>query len=104
MWPSIKPATGWLLRDLPDNPAGVPGGEHAVRDVPRDHAPAPDDRLRADLHAGADDRPAADPYIATDLDGLGELLLPAQVGVHRVRGCVDLDRRAKQREVSDLHQ
>src|SRR5262245_41377806 len=104
MRPWTKPAKGWLLRDLPDSPAGVPGGEHAVRDVPRDHAPGPDDRLRADLHAGAEDRPAADPHIGTDLDGPGELLPPAQVGVHRVRGGVELDRRAEQREVSDLHQ
>src|SRR5215471_5037479 len=103
MRPSTKLATLWLLRDLPDNPAGVPGGEHAVRDVPGDHAPSPDDRLRAELHAGADDRPAADPHIGTDLDGLGVLLLAAQFGVQRVRGGVDLDRRAEQREVSDLH-
>src|SRR5215510_10167027 len=72
----LIPARVWLLRDLPDNPAGVPGGEHAVRDVPRDHAPGPDDRLRADLHAGAEDRPAAHPHIGTDLDGPGELLPP----------------------------
>src|SRR5262245_22607298 len=104
MRPSTKPAEGWLLRDLPDNPAWVPGSEHAVRDVPRDHAPGPDDRLRADIPAGADDRPAAHPHIGTDLDGLGELLPPAQVGVHRVRGGVDLHRRAEQREVTDLDQ
>jgi hypothetical protein len=39
---------------------------------------------------------------AADLDGLGELLLAAQFGVQRVRGGVDLDRWAEQREVADL--
>ena len=28
-----------LLRDLSDDPARIPGSEHAFRDVPRDHAP-----------------------------------------------------------------
>ena len=65
-----------LVRDLPDDPAGGPGGEHPVRDVPRDHAPRPDDCLRADPHAGAKDRPAADPHIRPDLDGLGVFLPP----------------------------
>jgi hypothetical protein len=88
--------------DFPNQPTRIPGSEHAVRDVPRDDASGPDYRLRADIHARANDRPAADPHIRADLDGLAELLLPTQFGVHWVRGRVDLHRRPEQREVANL--
>src|SRR5262249_6363056 len=101
MRPSTTPAKGWLLRNLPNDPARIPGSEHAVRDVPRDHAPGPDNRLRADLHAGADDRPAADPHIGTDLDGLAVLLLGARVAVQGGGGGVVWEGGAKRREASD---
>src|SRR5207244_1820876 len=70
----------------------------------RHDAPGPDDRLRADLHARADDRTTADPNIRPDLDRFGELLLSTQFGVHRMSGRVDLHRRSELSTVADLHQ
>src|SRR5947209_18725675 len=93
-----------LLRYLPNDPARVAGSEHPVWDVPGDHTPRPDDCPGTDPHAWADDRPTADPHIRPDLDGPGILLPPAQFGVHRVGGRVDLHLRAEQREVADPHQ
>src|SRR5258706_478992 len=83
------------LPDLPNDPPGIPGGEHPAGDALRDDVSRADARLRADLHPGTDDRTTADPHIGPDLDGLGELLFPAQFGIHRVCGGVDLDRRAE---------
>src|SRR5438034_295559 len=99
----VPSLSGCLRRDLPDNPARIPGSEHSCWDVSGYDTSGPDDRLRADFHTGADDNPTSDSYIRADLDGLGELLLAAKFGVHRVRGGVDLHDRTEQREVANLH-
>src|ERR1700735_5137371 len=91
-----------LFCDLSNYPARVSSSEYSVRHVPRDHAPSTNNGLRADLHARADNRPAADPHIRPDLDWLGKLLLPAQFSFHGMSGGVNLDRRAEQGEVPDL--
>src|SRR5262249_43120279 len=96
VWPS-------LFRDLPDDPARVAGREHAVGDVPRDHAARPDDRPRSDLHAGTNNRPSSDPHVRADVDRLGELLPPSQFGVHRMGGGVNLHGRPEQGVVADGH-
>ena len=64
--------------------ANTPSGMSLVTTLP-----APMTDFEPITNAGTEDRPAADPHIGTDLDGPGELLRPAQVGVHRVRGGVD---------------
>jgi len=69
------PDGGCILRDLLDHPARIARSEYAIRDVPRDDAPRPDVGLRTDLYDGADDHPAAAPYIGTDLDGLAQVRL-----------------------------
>ena len=73
-------------------------------------------RLLAQTLAAADRNGAAEIKetelrVDSDLDSLeavdrrlGKLLLTAQFGVHRMRGGVDLDRRAEHREITDLHQ
>src|SRR5436309_2059750 len=90
-----------LFGNVPDNPARITGCEDPIGDVSRDHAPGPDDRLRPDANAGTDDGSPAYPHVGANCDRLGELLLPPQLGIHRVRGGVDLDGRAKQGVVAD---
>src|SRR3954447_6596191 len=80
-----------LLGDLPDDQAGIAGRKDPLGDVPRDDAPGPDDRLRADADAGTNDGTPADPHVGANRNRLGELLLPPQFRVHRLRGGVDLD-------------
>src|SRR5262245_51705768 len=84
--------------DFADNAAWVACGEHALRNVPRDHAPGPDHRAMPDMHAGQNDRSAAHPDVRSNLDRLAELLSPSLLGIQRMHGRVYLHRRAKQGE------
>src|SRR5262245_61565235 len=88
---------------LSDDLAGIAGREDFLGDVPRDHTPGTDDRLRADANAGAEDGSPADPHVRANLNRLGELLLPPQLRAHRMCGRVDLDRRTEEGEVADPH-
>src|SRR5689334_19507797 len=60
-------------RDLADDPAGVPDGHDAGRDVLRDHAPRSDHRRPPDRDARADDCAAAEPDVVLDGDRAAEL-------------------------------
>jgi len=92
-----------LLADCPNDAAGIAGGEDSGRDLPCDHAPGSNDRFRADLHSRANDRAAANPHIGADFDWFAEFLLATQVGIHRVRGRINLDCRAEQARVANRH-
>ena len=78
--------------------AKTPSGTSRVTTLP-----APITAREPMRHARQDDRAAADPDVGADLDRLAELLLAAQLRVHRVHRRVDLHRRAEQREVADAH-
>src|SRR5690606_31083196 len=92
---------GALLHNLSDHSAGIARGEYARRNVSSHDAPSSDDRSLTDRDAGAKDRTATDPHVRTNLDRLAEFLLSPKLGIHWMRGGVNLHRGAKKRKVPD---
>src|SRR5437660_6739903 len=73
----------WLLtleqlvfRDVAHDSRGAPDDELPRGDVLRHHRACPDERLLADLHAGADDRAAPDARAPPNRRALHQLLTP----------------------------
>src|SRR5436305_3924329 len=65
-----------VFRDVAQDSRGAPDDELPRGDVLRHDGARPDERLLADLYAGADDRAAADTRAATDRRALHQLLAP----------------------------
>src|SRR5689334_3924532 len=96
-------SASYRIGDLADHAAGITGGKHALRHVPRDYAAGADDGSRSDADAGQDQGAAAHPDVGADLDGLTELLAPPEFRVPWVHRGVDLHRGAEEGEVSHAH-
>src|SRR5208337_4978973 len=92
-----------VLNDLPDDAAGIAGGEHPLGLVAGHDAAGADDRARADPHTWADDRPATDPDVRADLYWFAVLDTASQFRVHRVQGRIDLHGRSEHGETADPH-
>ena len=94
--PGFGPDSGWT------RPGRISRHGHARADIARDHAAGADHGAVADRDAGQDDGAAADPDIAADPHRPAEFEAVApRLGIARMVGGVDLDRRSDLGAVAD---